>query len=291
MIIKPENPEKLVNLLKSKPLILYGMGDTGIRISKWCDEQDIDYLFADKHALELQETFGKNVLTQQSVVNEHTDANIVVSSIVYNKEITEELLQLGIEKERIFPYSLFMPDETTWIELENNNLAGWKLMHKRCEMISEWGWIPKDVKTVVDYGAGQKFIKEYLPVSAAYYPVDYIDRGDHTIICDFNKSEFPNIHSEVSVCNGVLMYIEPADRLVSHICEHTKHAIIFSYITLEGFSDINARRRTGMCNEFTEQQIVDMFFSYNFELKDRKYDTAGNTTITFYLFQKSGDVL
>lgn len=41
MIIKPDRPDNLVRLLGSKMLILYGMGDTGRRIAKWCTEHDL----------------------------------------------------------------------------------------------------------------------------------------------------------------------------------------------------------------------------------------------------------
>lgn len=286
MIIKPNNPEKLISFLKAKPFILYGMGDTGLRISKWCDEHDIDYIFSDKNALALQATSKKKVITLESILNEHKDANIVVSSIVYSKEITEELLQRGIEKKRIFPCSLFMPDEVMWEELEDNKLANWELMSKRYEMISEWNWIPNDVKTVADYGAGHMFIKKYLSSFTEYYPIDYIDRGDNTILCDFNEGCFPNIVTELSVCTGTLMCVKPAKELVSHICKHTLHTIIFSYVILEGFSDINIRRQSSMCNDFTSQEIIDMFSMNGFEIQDRKDDTKGNSTMSLFLFNK-----
>ena len=50
MIIQPENPDQLIALLRSAPLVLYGMGGAGLRIAKWCDENHITYVFADKNA-------------------------------------------------------------------------------------------------------------------------------------------------------------------------------------------------------------------------------------------------
>jgi len=54
MIIKPKNPDELMKLLSSDPLILYGMGDTGRRIAKWCEAHGIKYLWSDKKFDELQ---------------------------------------------------------------------------------------------------------------------------------------------------------------------------------------------------------------------------------------------
>lgn len=290
MIIKPQKPEELISFLKSKPLILYGMGDTGQRIGKWCDEHGVDYRFSDKNTKKLANKCTQNVIIPQSIMSEHAEANIVVSSIVYNEEIIEDLLQLGVSRERIFPYSIFMPDKVTLQELEDNGLVNWERMRKGYEMISAWGWIPDNINTVADYSAGENLIlRDFLPSTVKYYPIDYRDRGENTIVCDFNKGQFPDVYSELSACFA-LMYTEPADAFVAHICEHTAYTVIVSEITIEGFPDIGARRRSGMCNDFTEQQIVDMFTLHQYEMTDRKYDTAGNSTMTFFLFKKSGGI-
>lgn len=290
MLIKPKNVESLLRFLKSKPLILYGIGGIGIRISKWCDQHGIEYLFSDKDLAKLQNFPKKSVITPQNIVKEYADAIIIVSSLVYEKEITDDLLHLGIAKEKIFSCSLFMPDEVSWEEIEENQLTDWTHMQKRYEMISEWGWIANEMKTVADYGSGHKFIKAYLSSSVKYYPIDYIDRGDSTIICDFNKKEFPDICTEFSICTGVLMYIEPAEELIAHICKHTTRTVLFSYVAIEKFSNIQARRCLSYHNDYTEPQIVNMFSTYQFELNDKKYERAGNITMTFFLFEKSGDI-
>lgn len=160
-------------------------------------------------------------------------------------------------------------------------------MHKRVAMISQLGWIPKDIKSVADYGCGHMALKEQIPEITTYYPIDYKQRADReTIICDFNKWQFSNIYSEMSVCRGVLMYIDPAEKLIVHICEHTKYKIIFSFVTLEGFPDIDARRRSGMWQDFTEKEIIELVAEHEYQLEDIKYDTDGNTTMTFFLFKK-----
>lgn len=288
MIIKPENPSELAELLKSRPLILYGMGDTGRRIAQWCGDYDIPYLWSDKNA-DLQKNLSSVYVAPQDIVRSYPAANIAITSIVYRDEIMEDLLRLGIESERILQPYIFMPDEVDWRAIEDDGRADWELMRKRFQMIAEWGWIPNNVKSVADYGAGHKFIKALLPEAANYYPIDFIDRGDHTIICDFNKQEFPNIHAELSVCAGVLMYVEPAKELVDHICGHTDRQIIFSFITLEKMPNIDTRRKLGFCQDFTEAQIIDMFAGQEYVLRDKRRDTSGNSMITLFLFEKRGN--
>lgn len=285
MIIKPEKPEELVEFLKSKPFILYGMGDTGTRIAKWCEEHGISCLFSDKNASK-SIVYGERYIVPCDIMQKCADANIIVTSLVYGKEIIEDLLQLGVKKEQIFSCAIFMPDKVTWKELEEGSRADWELMKRRIEALAGWGWIPEKIKTVADYGCGHRFIEKLLPLNTVYYPIDYISRGDDTIVCDFNKQMFPDVYSELSICFAVLMCIGPANELVAHICRHTERRILLSFVTLEGFPDIDARRSSAMIQDFTSREITDMFAEHGFELKDRKEDMSGNTVMTFFLFDK-----
>lgn len=81
MIIKPENPSELAELLKSRPLILYGMGDTGRRIAQWCGDYDIPYLWSDKNA-DLQKNLSSVYVAPQDIVRSYPAANIAITSIV-----------------------------------------------------------------------------------------------------------------------------------------------------------------------------------------------------------------
>lgn len=285
MIIEPQDPNKLKEFLQLRPLILYGMGDMGRRIAQWCDNHGLQYLQSDKNP-ELQKELGGNWIVPQNIVRDCPTANVVIASIVYASEIKEDLLRLGVAEEQILQPCILMPDKVEWKDIEYNGYAAWDRMQKRFQMIAEWGWIPNKIESVADYGAGHKLIKDWLPAAAVYYPIDFIDRGDNTIICDFNKQEFPGIHSELSACTGVLMYIQPAEELVAHICSHTERWIIFSFITLEGMPDIDVRRKLGMCQNFTERQVIDMFTDRKYELRDKRYDPAGNLTMTLFLFEK-----
>lgn len=285
MIIKPNNPEELEELLKSKPLILYGMGSSGKRIAAWCEKRRIEYLFSDKRINEMDRDSNIKTILPQDIVLKYPEANIVISSLIYAEEITNDLLQFGVKKEQLIQPFRFMPDKVVWKDIENDGYSDWEHMRRRFQMIVQEGWLPDKLKSVADYGAGHKFMKELISIETTYYPIDFIDRGENTIICDFNKREFPEVYSELSVCVGVLMYIKPAEELICHICEHTERWIIFSFITLEGIPDIEVRKKFGMCQHYTEQEIIDIYSKYFYILRDKKYDTAGAIT-TLLLFEK-----
>lgn len=287
MIIKPDNSKELIKVLKEKSLILYGMGDTGMRIASWCEEQEIDFSMSDKMLSKMNGFMYENikVIEPQDILKKCPDARIVITSLVYEEEITEDLLCLGVGKEQIISCSVFMPEEVTWKDIEKGSRADFELMKQRIDMIAEWG-VFQGVKSVADYGCGNRFVEMKLSEDVLYYPIDYIDRGEGTILCDFNQDRFPEIDAEVSLCLAMLMYIVPAVELIEHICKHTEKTVVFSFVILEGFPNIAARRKSGMVQDFTAEQIVDMFNKNGFRLVGRKDDMKGNTIMALFWFER-----
>lgn len=281
MIINPENPEQLIHLLQSAPLVLYGMGGAGIRIAQWCDENKIDYIFADKDADKKQNDTNKIVVFPKFLQKEYSNANVVISSIIYYDEIIRELLKLGIEEKHILSYKLFMPESIVWSDLDGN--IDWDLMRFRVEMFSEW--ITADIKSVTDYGAGKMFLQEYLNSGIKYYPIDYIQRNEQTILCDLNSGDFPKIKTDATICSGVLEFIYTAELLLKHVCENTNKIVILSYLTIDKFPNIGGRRASAYVSDLSEKQIVDLMASKNFFLEKNISDPINNAC-TVYMFKK-----
>lgn len=287
MIIKPDNSKELIKKLKEKELILYGMGDTGMRIAEWCQNQQIDFYMSDKNIQRKNGPLYENVkvVAPQDILKKYRDAMIVITSMVYEEEITADLLRLGVDEERIISSRIFMPKEVTWKDIEGGSKADFELMKQRIDMVAEWG-VFQGIKSIADYGCGNRFVEKKLSEGILYYPIDYIDRGEGTILCDFNQDKFPEIYAEVSLCLAMLMYIVPAVELIEHICRHTEKTVVFSFVILEGFPNIEARRKSGMVQDFTADQIVDIFNENGFRLVDRKDDMKGNTIMALFLFER-----
>jgi len=281
MVIRPENPEQLIALLKSAPLVLYGMGGAGLRIAEWCDAKGIAYVFADKAAESKAKETDKEVVLPQQIKERYADAHIVVSSIIYFEEITGELLGMGIPEEKILSYKVFMPEKIMWSDLDDN--IDWDLMRFRVAMFSEW--ITPDVKSVVDYGAGRMFLQEYLAPDVAYYPVDYIRRNEQTILCDLNQGTFPDILTDVAICSGVLEFIYTAEKLLKHVCEHTSKKVILSYLGVDNFPDIEGRRASAYVSDFSEKQIIDIMNENGFVLEKKVADPVNHACMV-YMFRK-----
>lgn len=279
MIIQPENPEQLIALLRSAPLVLYGMGGAGLRIAKWCDENHITYVFADKNAESKRGNNDKLVVLPKCLKKEYPNANIVISSIIYYEEIVRELHKLGINEKQIIPYKVFMPQNILWSDLDTN--IDWDLMRFRVEMFSEW--ITADIHSVVDYGAGKMYLQEYLAPEVKYFPVDYIRRNEQTILCDLNQGVFPDIQSDAAICSGVLEFIYTPEQLLIHVCEHTNKMIILSYLSVDNFPDIDGRRASAYVSDLSERQIVELMESKGFWL-NKKVPAPVNHACMVYMF-------
>ncbi len=286
MIIKPENPQHLINFLKAAPLVLYGMGGAGMRIAKWCDENKIDYIFADRDAEKKQQLVNNVVVSPHLLEVEYKNANIVISSIIYFDEIKKELLKLGVNENRIVSYNLFMPQDIVWSDLDEN--IDWDLMRFRVEMFSEW--ITSEIRSVSDYGAGKMFLQEYLNSDVKYFPIDYIRRNEQTILCDLNLGEFPEIQTDATVCSGVLEFIHTAEKLLEHVCRNTNKMVILSYLTADQFPNIEGRRASAYVSDLTDKQIVDLMESNNFYLEKKLPDPI-NKACTVYLFKARPNML
>lgn len=281
MVINPENPKQLIAKIQSAPLILYGMGGAGLRIAQWCDENDIEYVFADRDARKKQNTTNKTVVLPDILKEKYLDSNIVISSIIYYDEITDELIKLGIEKKRILSYKQFMPDHIMWLDLDNN--IDWELMRFRVELFSKW--MTNDIKSVADYGAGRMFLQEYLNTDVTYFPIDYIRRNEQTILCDLNLGQFPCIQADATICSGVLEFISTSEKLLKHIGQNTNKMVILSYVTIDKFPDIDGRRASAYISDLSDRQILDFMASSNFFL-DKKVPDPLNSACAVYLFRK-----
>lgn len=281
MIVKPEKPEELLRLLKERPLVLYGMGGAGTRIAKWCDEHWIEYSFADQAAEQKRKLTDKPVLLPEDLLPEFSDVNIVVTSIVYYNEIVERLLQLGIARENILSYQVFLMSGIRWRDLEESTV--WGTHRGRMELIA--GLLPSGTQSVADYGEGKLSLKQFIDASIVYYPIDYRKRSEETILCDFDKDVLPGLQTEAAVCTATLVFIDRAEVLLQHLCRNTAYTILLSYVTTDIFPDTDGRRASGYVNDYSEKELIEMLQRGGFAFRKKCADPA-NRLDTIYLFCK-----
>ena len=130
----------------------------------------------------------------------------------------------------------------------------WSKWEKRNKEIASL--ISKKCSSVMDFGAGNMQLRKYISSNVTYFPVDYIERCKDTIVCDFNKHEFPKQKADCSVLSGCFEYIKDTEWFLNELNDSTNKELIISYNTIEDLPDIALRENSGFQNHFTFNDFV-----------------------------------
>lgn len=78
--------------------------------------------------------------------------------------------------------------------------------------------IPENA-SVLDLGCGGMLLEQFLHKPKIYLPCDLRPRDDRTIVCDFDKLQYPEVSNiDYLTCLGVLNYLEHQKELLQFIC-------------------------------------------------------------------------
>ena len=124
----------------------------------------------------------------------------------------------------------------------------WSKWEKRNKEIASL--ISKKCSSVMDFGAGNMQLRKFISSNVTYFPVDYIERCKDTIVCDFNKHEFPKQKADCSVLSGCFEYIKDTEWFLNELNDSTNKELIISYNTIEDLPDIALRENSGFQNHF-----------------------------------------
>lgn len=133
--------------------------------------------------------------------------------------------------------------------------------------------------SVMDLGCGTMTLKKYLHGNL-YYPVDYTKRDNDTIICDFNKSEFPTQHADVHFISGCLEYIDDPSWFINSCCRFSKR-ILLSYCTTNEFPSLIDRANKHWKNNLSRNQIISLFKNNRFTLLTEEMTDTRNHLFVF----------
>lgn len=133
--------------------------------------------------------------------------------------------------------------------------------------------------TVMDLGCGRGILREIVG-SANYTGVDYRKRKEDTVVCDFNKLEFPDFPRDVAFVSGCLEYVSDHRWFIAQICDKVNVCVI-SYCTLETHGDLAGRRRAGWVNDLTAYEIKREFDKHHFGLSVEDQTPAQNAIFVF----------
>ena len=109
-------------------------------------------------------------------------------------------------------------------------------------------------RTVLDVGAGQMTLRQYLPPGCAYTPLDLYPRSPDTLVCDLNKREWPAGKWDVAVCSGVIEYVADPEWLFDRLAE-SAGLVIASY---HGAATSERGRGYGFLTEMSPGQLPEV---------------------------------
>ena len=159
-----------------------------------------------------------------------------------------------------------------WQDVEHFNMS-WK---ERISYMAQL--IDDDTSTVMDFGCGEMWLRDYLSPTVQYFGVDYKRRDGNTIVCDFNRRQFPDGSVDVAFCSGVIEYIEDIAWFLDRLAG-LADTVIASYVVTEN----SCKRMPTWVNAFSTQELVDMFAKAGFtrHFRPSPEDIAGNRIFRF----------
>lgn len=226
------------------------------------DEERISYIFAKKIRQHLKNCRG--IINYKKIDMRKEDSIYFVVSSNQLEKICSHLRKIMREGIDFFSYPFFFINrdifrkKKEWKNIEEFK-SNWEIRTKKMALL-----INTNIDKVIDLGCGECKLKKYISKEVIYYGVDYKKRTNDTIICDFNKYEFPQIpvnENSCYFCSGLLEYIEDLKEFLYKMGGAGQ--VLVSYCPIE-YNQKN-RRNLAWKNGMTVFELVNMFFENGFQ--------------------------
>ena len=144
-------------------------------------------------------------------------------------------------------------------------------------------------KKILDLGCGPQYLRELISENEKYMELEYVGVDLHphkndTVICDFNKNQFPDIQADAVFLAGIIEYIYDADWFIAEVSKHAGLYIIGTY----NYADYRKRGSCLWVNAFSRSELEQKFEKNGFVLKEFKHfpDKSYLASTGFFLFEK-----
>lgn len=256
----------------SKTIVIFGASYIGRRVYNYISERfNVKAVFCDNFKKGRESYTGGAIITPKELSEKYRDSYILicVANDVFIGQIKNQLHELLFPKDHIIDYAnvvKFIRNESNggidWKEAEKT--YDWKEHRTQIENMSEW--IDENDKSVIDFGAGECYLKNFLRSGVKYIPTDYIARSPEHLVYDFNKDPFPDIHADVCVLNHILYYVNNWKSFLKKVCGAAAKKVIL-YISVN-----RSRPRLIKAVEFENvNEIADIAAESGFMLSQSTY--------------------
>lgn len=93
-------------------------------------------------------------------------------------------------------------------------------------------WLSNE-PAVADIGCGLMALRDYLPESTRYIPVDIVDRGPGTILTDLNRDCLPPLPTRTAAVLGVVEYVADLPRLFTQLRQFDRVVLSYNHASIQ----------------------------------------------------------
>lgn len=247
----------------------------------------IDYFVDTDEKLIGTSYLGKPIKAIEELKEEDADnVLILIGSIVYRAEAELLLKELGFKENKNYMWAIaFNGDnecERLWRHIEwsdrENNIVNLKTVEegeysyvrlKMAASMLEWNKYEK----VIDLGAANERLRNFIPKEIKYIPVDYLKYTDSTLVMNINKYEFPFLGAEEKqdkVCImaiGIVQYCADWKWFLNAMTQ-TADCIIIGHDDFARLAREYRRTQWGRFNALFDHQIIRYMQEQGFVLRD-----------------------
>lgn len=278
-----ENRTILDELRESKQaIVLFGASTAGRKIYCELKSQETaqkEICFCDNYKKGVEPVTQGRIITPQELAAHYADAIICVCvvSSSYRKEVCCQLNEMGFLPEQILEYPQLADaliaahgGELTWTDVEKS--YDWTINHLRIAEMSKW--LSEEDRSVIDFGAGDCYLKQCLRPGVKYIPTDYIARTPEHIIFDFNTDPFPDVQADVCFLGFTLHYAKNWKTFLRSVCEAANNKVIIGI----GISmpENDSPLLGGGAVLRSDEEILHIVTEHGFELQEKHLDPLGD---------------
>ena len=266
----------------SRPIVLFGASMAGRKI--YCELKrkalGNELCFCDNYKHGIEPITQGRIITPEELTAHYADATVCVciASPSYREEVCRQLKGMGFSSEQILEYPQLAEavlaehgGELTWTDVENS--YDWTINHSRIARMAQW--MSEEDHSVIDFGAGDCYLKQCLHPGVKYIPTDYVARTPEHIKFDFNADPFPNVRADVCFLGFTLVYAEDWRNFLRSVCQAANNKVMIGIGIRTQESD--APQLSGGAVSFcSDEEVIRTMTEQNFTLKDKYVELLGD---------------
>lgn len=266
------------------PIVLFGASVAGRKIYCALKSKALtnELCFCDNYKQGIEPVTKGRIITPEELAAHYADAVICIciASSSYRGGVRHQLKEMGFRSEQILEYPQLAEavlaehgGELTWVDVESS--YNWLQNHYRIAAMAEW--LSEDDRSVIDFGAGDCYLKQCLRPDVKYIPTDYIARTSEHILFDFNADPFPDIRADVCFLGFTLVYAKDWKNFLRSVCTAANNKVIIGVgICMHGS---NVPLLSGAeVSFYSDEGLIQVVKEQGFALKEKHLDLLGDGT-------------